>query len=151
MIVLAVLLCISGTIHVIGLSQVRITHDILDSERLRNESLLSEKLSIEKSADRFKQEMQLITNANASLEAELERLREIVRVNKEQAKRLALERNNTNKTNARLQKQIDSLTTQISVMESNAVKEKCRLQDSIRYLIEFSETLSAELNGKISQ
>ena len=54
-------------------------------------------------------------------------------------------------THGQLQRSFDSLARKIDIIESEAAVEKRRLEDSIRYLIEFSESLSAELNGSMNQ
>lgn len=150
-IVLAVLLVVSGVVHLIGFRQVRRANNTLDSQRLRNESLLSEKLSIEKLTDKLRQDMQSITDANARAKTELELMSETIHLKDTQLGKVIADKKRMRATHERLQRHIDSLARQIDVIESEAAVEKKMLEDSIKYLIEFSESLSAELNGHVNQ
>jgi len=150
-IVLAVMLVASGAAHLIGLRRVRIANETLDSQRLRNESLLSEKLTIEKSTDKLKNEIESITDENKSAQREIAVMNETILSTDTRLEKVIADRKKIRTWNERLQRQIDSLARQMIVAKSEAKDEKQRLEDSIKYLIEFSESLSAELHRDVNQ
>jgi septal ring factor EnvC (AmiA/AmiB activator) len=123
----------------------------LDREKLRNESLLAEKLDVEKRLDKSKQELSSITEKQSVLEQE--RL-SLLSANKQQKQSIALAKQKIDRAlheNRRLHHIIDSMKMQAWTMDEQVKREKEQLMDSIFYLQELNKTLSAELDYRQNQ